>query len=60
MQEYNSVVCMDNAAIHEAMGNAYLIICNIEQAAISHQKHLAIYPALFPDQSDVGANLPVC
>ncbi|MBQ3156375.1 MAG: tetratricopeptide repeat protein [Clostridia bacterium] len=53
VQEHNSDVCMDNAAIHEAMGNTYLMTGNMEQAAIQHRKCLAIYSALFPDQPDM-------
>ena len=53
VQEYNSAVCMDTAAIHEAMGNTYLMTGNMEQAAIQHRKCLAIYSTLFPDQPDI-------
>ncbi|MBQ4264186.1 MAG: tetratricopeptide repeat protein [Clostridia bacterium] len=53
VQEHNSDVCMDTAAIHEAMGNTYLMTGNMEQAAIQHRKCLAIYSALFPDQPDI-------
>lgn len=53
VQEHNSAVCMDNAAIHEAMGNTYLMTGNMEQAAIQHRKCLAIYAKLFPDQPDM-------
>ena len=51
VQEHNSAVCMDTAAIHEAMGNTYLMTGNVEQAAIQHRKCLTIYAELFPDQS---------
>lgn len=53
VQEHNSAVCMDTAAIHEAMGNSYLMTGNMEQAAIQHRKCLAIYAELFPDQPDM-------
>lgn len=53
VQEHNSAVCMDTAAIHEAMGNTYLMTGNVEQAAIQHRKCLAIYSTLFPDQPDI-------
>ncbi|MBQ8554563.1 MAG: ATP-binding protein [Clostridia bacterium] len=53
VQEHNSAVCMDNAAIHEAMGNTYLMTGNMEQAAIQHRKCLAIYTELFPDQPNM-------
>ena len=53
VQEHNSAICMDTAAIHEAMGNTYLITGNVEQAAIQHRKCLDIYSALFPDQPDM-------
>ncbi len=53
VQEHNSAVCMDTAAIHEAMGNTYLTTGNMEQAAVQHRKCLAIYSALFPDQPDM-------
>ena len=53
VQEYNSAVCMDTAAIHEAMGNTYIMTGNMEQAAIQHRKCLAIYSTLFPDQPDI-------
>lgn len=53
VQEHNSAVCMDTAAIHEAMGNTYLMTGNMEQAAIQHRKCLAIYAELFPDQPDM-------
>ena len=53
VQEYNSAVCMDTAAIHEAIGNIYLMTGNVEQAAIQHRKCLAIYSSLFPDQPDM-------
>lgn len=53
VQEYNSAVCKDTAAIHEAMGNTYLMTGNMEQAAIQHKKCLAIYSTLFPDQPDI-------
>ena len=53
VQEHNSAVCMDKAAIHEAMGNTYLMTGNMEQAAIQHRKCLAIYTELFPDQPDM-------
>lgn len=53
VQEHNSAVCMDTAAIHEAMGNTYLMTGNVEQAAVQHRKCLAIYSALFPDQPDM-------
>ena len=53
VQEHNSAVCMDNAAIHEAMGNTYLMTGNMEQAAIQHRKCLTIYAELFPDQPDM-------
>lgn len=53
VQEHNSAVCMDNAAIHEAMGNTYLMTGNMEQAAIQHRKCLAIYAELFPDQPNM-------
>ena len=53
VQEHNSGVCMDTAAIHEAMGNTYLMTGNMEQAAIQHRKCLAIYAELFPDQPDM-------
>lgn len=36
VQAHNSAVCMDTAAIHEAMGNTYLMTGNMEQAAIQH------------------------
>ena len=49
VQEHNSAVCMDTAAIHEAMGNTYLITGNVEQATFQHRKSLAIYSARFPD-----------
>ena len=51
--EHNSAVCMDTAAIHEAMGNTYLMAGNVEQAAIQHRKCLAIYAELFPDQPNM-------
>ena len=53
VQEHNSAVCMDNAAIHEAIGNTYLMTGNVEQAAIQHRKCLAIYAELFLDQPDM-------
>lgn len=53
VQEHNSAVCMDTAAIHEAIGNTYVMTGNMEQAAIQHRKCLAIYSALFPDQPDM-------
>ncbi len=53
VQEHNSAICMDTAAIHEAMGNTYLMTGNMEQAALQHRKCLAIYSALFPDQPDM-------
>lgn len=53
VQEHNSAVCMDTAAIHEAMGNTYLMTGNVEQAAIQHRKCLAIYAELFLDQPDM-------
>ena len=53
VQEHNSAICMDTAAIHEAMGNTYLMTGNVEQAAIQHRKCLAIYGELFPDQPDI-------
>lgn len=53
VQEHNSAVCMDNAAIHEAMGNTYLITGNVEQATTKHRKCLAIYAELFPDQPNM-------
>jgi len=53
VQEHNSAVCMDTAAIHEAMGNTYLMTGNMEQAAIQHRKCLAIHTELFPDQPDM-------
>lgn len=53
VQENNSAVCMDVAAIHEAMGNTYLMTGNMEKAAVFHRKCLAIYSALFPDQPDM-------
>ncbi len=53
VQEHNSAVCLDAAAIHEAMGNTYLMIGNVEQATNCHRKCLAIYSALFPDQPDI-------
>ena len=53
VQEHNSAVCMDTAAIHEAIGNTYLMTGNIEQAAIQHRKCLAIYAELFLDQPDM-------
>ena len=53
VHQYNDSVCMDIAAIHEAMGNTYLITGNVEQAAIQHRKCLDIYSALFPDQPDM-------
>lgn len=53
VQEHNSAVCMDTAAIHEAIGNTYLMTGNMEQAAIQHRKCLAIYTELFPDQPDM-------
>jgi len=53
VQEHNSAVCMDTAAIHEAIGNTYLMTGNMEQAAIQHRKCLAIYAELFPDQPNM-------
>ena len=53
VQEHNAAVCMDTAAIHEAMGNAYLITGNVEQAAVCHRKCLNIYVKLFPNQPDM-------
>ncbi len=53
VQEHNSAVCLDVATIHEAMGNTYLMTGNIEQAAVQHQKCLAVYTQLFPDQPDM-------
>lgn len=53
VQEHNSAVCMDTAAIHEAIGNTYLMTGNVEQAAIQHRKCLAIYAELFLDQPDM-------
>lgn len=53
VQEHNSAVCMDTAAIYEAMGNTYFMTGNVEQAAIQHRKCLAIYSSLFPDQPDM-------
>lgn len=53
VQEHNSAICMDTAAIHEAMGNTYLVTGNIEQAVAHHRKCLAIYAELFPDQPDM-------
>ena len=53
VQEHNSAVCMDNAAIHEAIGNTYLMTGNVEQAAIQHRKCLAIYAELFLDQPNM-------
>lgn len=53
VQEHNSAVCMDTAAIYEAMGNTLLMTGNVEQAAIQHRNCLAIYSALFPDQPDM-------
>lgn len=53
VQAHNSAICMDTAAIHEAMGNTYLMTGNVEQAAIQHRKCLAIYAELFPDQPDM-------
>lgn len=55
VQAHNSAICMDTAAIHEAMGNTYLMTGNMEQAAIQHRKCLAIYAELFPDQPDLLA-----
>ena len=53
VQAHTSAVCMDTVAIHEAMGNTYLITGNMEQAAIQHRKCLAIYAELFPDQPNM-------
>ncbi len=53
VQEHNSAVCMDTAAIYEATGNTYLMTGNVKQAAIQHRKCLAIYSTLFPDQPDM-------
>ena len=53
VQEHNSAVCMDNAAIHESMGNTYLMTGNVELAAIQHRKCLAIYAELFLDQPNM-------
>lgn len=53
VQKHNSAVCMDNAAIYEAIGNTYLMTGNVEQAAIQHRKCLAIYAELFPDQPNM-------
>lgn len=53
VQAYNSAICMDSAAICEALGNIYLMAGNVEQAAIQHRKCLAIYAELFPDQPDM-------
>ena len=55
VKEHNSSVCMDSAAIHETMGNTYLMAGNMEQAAIQHRKCLAIYAELFPDQPNLLA-----
>lgn len=53
VHQYNASVCMDIAAIHEAMGNTYLMMGNVEQAAIQHRKCLAIYTSLFSNQPDM-------
>ncbi len=53
VQEHNSTVSMDNAAICEAIGNTYLMTGNVEQAMVQHRKCLAIYAELFPDQPDM-------
>ena len=53
VQAHNSAICMDTAAIHEAIGNTYLMTGNVEQAAIQHRKCLAIYAELFPDQPNM-------
>ncbi len=53
VHEHNSSVCMDTAAIYEAMGNTFLMTGNVEQATSQHRKCLAIYAELFPDQPDM-------
>ena len=53
VEEHNSAVCMDSAAICEVMGNIYLMTGNVEQAAAQHRKCLAIYAELFPGQPDM-------
>ena len=56
VQAHNSAICMDMAAIYEAIGSTYLMTGNVEQAAIQHRKCLAIYAELFPDQPDMLAS----
>ncbi len=53
VQSHNSAICMDTAAIHEAIGNTYLMTGNVEQAAIQHRKCLALYAELFLDQPNM-------
>ena len=53
VSEHNAAVCMDSTAIHEAMGNTYLMTGDVEQAVAHHRKCLAIYADLFYDQPEL-------